>query len=311
MNMNKVAIIGVGQVGMATAQMLAREQYCDEIVLVGRNKRVAQGVALDLQHAIPLYQSDVNIIGDDDFSSIEGADIVVITSGLMRQAGMSRLDLTESNLKIIDPILEEIIRFAPDSYLIMVTNPVDVLTYFAWKKTGWSKNRIIGLSCVLDASRMSSMISKLTGFSVKAISSLVIGGHGDYMLPLPRFSGINGIPIDVFLTDNEIDEVVEETRNAGSQIVNMKGVSGYIAAAASINSMISAILNNRSHLLPCVAVLDNEYQLKNIALGVPTVIGGNGVSKIIELPLNESEHAALMISANEVHEKISQLQFHR
>ena len=289
---------------------LAREQGCDEIVLVGRNKRVAEGIAMDIQHAIPLYQSDVSVTGDSNYKSIEGADIVVITSGLMRQAGMSRLDLMESNVNIVSPILDEIIRFAPDSYLMLVTNPVDVLTYYAWKKTGWSKNRIIGLSCVLDASRMSSMISKKTGFSVKEISSLVIGGHGDSMLPLPRFSGINGIPIDVFLSDNEINEVIEETKNAGSQIVDMKGVSGYVAAAASINVMVGAILNNRRHVLPCVAVLESEYQLNNVALGVPTVIDGGGVTKIVELPLNNTEHAALISSASEVQEKIYQLQLH-
>lgn len=306
--MKKIAIIGAGQVGQATAQMLARENYCSEIALIGRTAGIPEGAALDIQHAIPLYESNTVIRGYHDYKAVHGSDVVVIAAGHPRKPGMSRADLLDCNIPIIRSIVEHIMLYAPNAYIIMVTNPVDVLTYYAWLLSGWEKRRVIGLSCILDSSRMASLIASKTGFSPKEISALVIGGHGDNMVPLPRFSSINGVPLDVFLSQQEILEIITETRNAGGDIVALKGTSGYVAASAGIVAMLDAILNDRNHILPCVSVLDNEYGLKNIALGVPAILGGNGVVRIIELPLNEEEKMKLYQSAEEVELKINTLE---
>ncbi len=305
--MNKVAVIGAGQVGQATTHMLARENFCREIVLISRDDNAARGIAMDVQHAIPLYESNANVLGSSDYQDIEGAQVVVITAGLTRQPGMSRLDLLESNRSIMEKVVDNIINYAPEAYIILVSNPVDILTYCTWQQTGWEKNRIMGLSCILDSARMSSMIAQKTGFSVREISSLVIGGHGDSMVPLPRFSRINGVPIDVFLSEAEIQDLIRQTRTAGGDIVQLKGTSGYVAAAASVVTMVDAVINDRNHILPCVSILNGEYGLHDIALGVPTVLGGSGVTKVIELPLNEGEKEALRVSAVEIEQKISQL----
>lgn len=305
--MKKIAIVGTGQVGQAIAQQLARENFCSDIALIGRNTEVAQGIALDIQHAIPLYESNSVISGYGDYSALSGANIVVITAGVPRSPGMSRIDLLDSNCLIVEEVVNNVLQYAPDAYLVIVTNPVDILTYHAWKLTGWSRNRVLGLSCILDSARMVSLIGKQTGYSVREISALVIGGHGDAMVPLPRFSRINGIPIDVFLSQQEIDDIIERTRLAGGDIVSLKGVSGFIAAAASVVTMLDAIVNDRNHILPCVAVLEGEYGYTHLALGVPTVLGGQGVTNIIELPLNEGEKALLEKSADEIRKKIVQL----
>ena len=307
MVMKKIAIIGTGQVGQAIAHQLARENFCNDIILLGRKKNMAQGIALDIQHAIPLFESNSIISGDSDYSTIAGSSIVVITAGVSRKPGMSRLDLLDSNRVIVKEVVQNVMKYAPDAYLIIVTNPVDILTYHAWKMTGWSRNRVIGLSCILDSARMVSLIGKKTGFSVREISALVIGGHGDAMVPLPRFSRINGIPIDIFLSQAEIDDIIKQTRLAGGDIVALKGVSGFIAAAAAVVTMLDAIVNDRNHILPCVAVLEGEYGYDRIALGVPTVLGGEGVTNIIELPLNDGEQKLLQQSADEIKEKIEQL----
>jgi malate dehydrogenase len=307
MVMKKIAIIGTGQVGQAIAHQLARENFCNDIILLGRKKNMAQGIALDIQHAIPLFESNSIISGDSDYSTIAGSSIVVITAGVSRKPGMSRLDLLDSNRVIVKEVVQNVMKYAPDAYLIIVTNPVDILTYHAWKMTGWSRNRVIGLSCILDSARMVSLIGKKTGFSVREISALVIGGHGDAMVPLPRFSRINGIPIDIFLSQAEIDDIIKQTRLAGGDIVALKGMSGFIAAAAAVVTMLDAIINDRNHILPCVAVLEGEYGYDRIALGVPTVLGGEGVTNIIELPLNDGEQKLLLQSADEIKEKIEQL----
>lgn len=305
--MKKISIIGSGQVGQATAQMLARENYCSEIALVGRSKGIPEGAALDIQHAIPLYESNTVIKGYHDNKAIQDSDVVVITSGMSRKPGMSREDLLDSNIPIIRQIVEDILQYAPNAFVIMVTNPVDVLTYYAWSLTTWDKARIMGLSCILDSARMASLIALKTGYSPKEVSALVIGGHGDKMVPLPRFSSINGVPLDVFLEPIEIAEIIELTRSAGGEIVSLKGASGYVAASAGIVNMLDALINDRNHILPCVSIIESEYNFSDIALGVPSVLGGKGVSKIIELPLNNEEMRMLASSADEVKEIIDSI----
>lgn len=305
--MKKISIIGSGQVGQATAQMLARENFCSEITLIGRLPGIAEGTALDIQHAIPIFESNTVVTGYHDYSAITGSHVVVVAAGKSRKPGMSRSDLLEANKKIIEEVVKNITKYAPDAFVVIVTNPVDVLTYHTWCLTGWEKNRILGLSCVLDSARMASMISLKTGYSAKEISALVIGGHGDSMVPLPRFSRINGIPLEVFLNQSEIDEIIAKTRVAGGDIVALKKTSGFVAAAASIVSMLDAIINNRNHILACVSLLDGEYGYNNIAIGVPSLLGGSGVVKIIELPLNKQEKKDFDKSVEDVQDKVKQL----
>jgi len=305
--MKKISIIGAGQVGQATAQMLARENYCNEIALIGRTEGTAEGAAQDIQHAIPLYESGTVIHGYHDYEAVRDSQVVVITAGLARKPGMSREDLLDSNIPIIRKIVENIIQYSPNAFIIMVTNPVDVLTYYAWSLTGWHKGRVMGLSCILDSARMASLIAQKTGFSPKEVSALVIGGHGDKMVPLPRFSSVNGVPLDIFLSHDEIQDIITHTRAAGGEIVALKGASGYVAASAGVVSMLDAIINDRNHLLPCVSILNNEYGLGEIALGVPSVLGGDGVVRIIELPLNKEERSLLYRSADEVKNKLETL----
>ena len=305
--MKKISIIGSGQVGQATAQMLARENFCSEIALIGRQPGLAEGAALDIQHAIPIFESNTVITGHHDYSALTGSHVVVVAAGIPRKPGMSRSDLLETNKKVIDEVMKNIITYAPDAFVVIVTNPVDVLTYHTWRLTGWKKNRLMGLSCVLDSSRMASMISLKTGYSAKEISAMVVGGHGDFMVPLPRFSRINGIPLDVFLKQEEIDEIIAKTRVAGGDIVALKKTSGFVAAAASIVSMLDAIINNRNHILACVSVLEGEYGYNDIAVGVPTLIGGNGIVKVIELPLNNQEKQDFDKSVADVQDKVKHL----
>lgn len=304
--MKKIAIIGAGQVGQAIAHMLARENFCGQIALIGRRAGIPQGAALDIQHAIPLYESNAIIEGSHDYQSLAGADVVVVTAGSPRAPGMSRADLIDTNKPIIETVVENVVRYAPSAIVILVSNPVDTLTYYAWRLSGWDKHRVIGLSCVLDSARMVSAIALKTGYSAKEISALVIGGHGDHMLPLPRFSSINGVPLNLFLSEPETDTIIASTRSAGGDIVALKGTSGYVAAAASVVKMLDAVMNDRNHLLPCVAIMDGEYGLNDIALGVPTVLGGRGIVKIVELPLNEAERAQLDRSVAEVTQTLRQ-----
>jgi len=287
--------------------MLARENFCSEITLIGRLPGIAEGTALDIQHAIPIFESNTVVTGYHDYSAITGSHVVVVAAGKSRKPGMSRSDLLEANKKIIEEVVKNITKYAPDAFVVIVTNPVDVLTYHTWCLTGWEKNRILGLSCVLDSARMASMISLKTGYSAKEISALVIGGHGDSMVPLPRFSRINGIPLEVFLNQSEIDEIIAKTRVAGGDIVALKKTSGFVAAAASIVSMLDAIINNRNHILACVSLLDGEYGYNNIAIGVPSLLGGSGVVKIIELPLNKQEKKDFDKSVEDVQDKVKQL----
>ncbi|WP_455204438.1 malate dehydrogenase [Kaarinaea lacus] len=305
--MKKISIIGSGQVGQATAQMLARENFCSEITLIGRRPGLAEGAALDIQHAIPIYESNAVINGSHDYSALTGSHVVVVTAGNPRKPGMSRSDLLDTNKKIIDVVVENITKYAPDAFVVIVTNPVDILTYHTWRLSGWGKNRIMGLSCVLDSARMASMISLKTGYSAKEISALVVGGHGDFMVPLPRFSRINGIPLEVFLNQAEIDEIIAKTRVAGGDIVALKQTSGFVAAAASIVSMLDAVINDRNHILACVSVLEGEYGYSDIAIGVPTLISGSGIARIIELPLNQQEQLEFDKSAADVKDKIKHL----
>jgi len=299
--MRKIAVVGPGRVGESTAEFLAQQSLCRELVLLGTKESVAQGIALDIQESAPLFGFDTKVSGGADPALLTGADLVIMTAGFPRKPGMSRDELRDANLGVLHSVVDNVIKYAPDAMLVVVSNPVDVLTYHAWKQTGWSRQRIFGLSGVLDSARMASFVAQASGFSVRDITALVIGGHGDAMVPLPEYTGINGIPIKHFLDDATITRIIEHTRKGGAEILALKQTSSaYDSPAAAIAAMVEAVIRNRKRILPCVAMLDGEYGQRDIALGVPVVLGEAGMEKVIELPLTDDERRALQHSADSV-----------
>ncbi|MCF6336901.1 MAG: malate dehydrogenase [Gammaproteobacteria bacterium] len=306
--MNKIAIIGAGRVGESTAQILAKEELCRELVLLDIHEGMPQGVALDIQESASLLRFDTRVTGATDPAAIAGADIIIVTAGIPRKPGMSRSDVLETNLAIIDKIVADALEHAPDAMLIMVTNPVDVLTWYAWQKSGWPRHRVFGQSGALDTARMTSFIAMETGYSIKDISALVLGGHGDAMVPLPRFTDIAGIPITHFLSEERIHQINQRTRQGGGEILALKQhSSAYDSPAAAVAIMVDAISYNRRRILPCVSVLDGEYGQHEIAMGVPAVLTETGLTDIIELQLNADEQAAFQTSADIVAADIAAL----
>ncbi len=296
--MRKISIVGTGRVGESAAQILAREELARELALIDINAGAARGIALDIQESAPLFGFDTRLRGGDDPALLEGSDLVIVTAGRPRKPGMSRADLLEANLAVVMPIVDRVREHAPDATLLMVTNPVDVLTYAAWRHSGWPRQRVFGLSGVLDSTRMAAFIALETGFSVKDVRTMVIGGHGDAMVPLPRYSTINGIPVSRFLDADALERLNRHTREGGAEILALKQTSSaYDSPAASIAAMVDALARQRRRILPCVAILQGEYGQQDIAMGVPAVLGGGGLEQVVELPLEPEEQAALERSA--------------
>ena len=306
--MNKISIVGAGRVGEATAQFIAYQNMCHEIALIDINKGAAEGAALDIQEVSPLFQYDTRLYGGSDFSLLEGSELVIITAGLPRKPGMSRSDLLASNVGISNGILEGIMKYAPNSMLLFVSNPVDVITYNAFIKTGWPRNRIFGQAGVLDSSRMASFIAMETGYSSLDINAMVLGGHGDTMVPMLRYTTISGIPVSQFINEEKLSEIVERTRNGGAEILALRqNSSAYDAPAASVAEMVDAIVYDRKRIMPTVCILEGEYGLKNMAIGVPAVLGKDGVEKIITLDMNDEEITMLNNSAELVQKDLELL----
>ncbi len=290
--MDKITIIGAGRVGESTAQILAQRGLCKVLALVDVKEGAAAGAALDIQEAAPLFGYDTRVIGDTDASIMADSGLVIITAGIPRKPGMSRSDVLETNRGILDGIMDSVMEYAPDSKVILVSNPVDILTYYAWKKTGWHRSRVFGQAGVLDSSRMAAFVSLETSYSVKNISAMVLGGHGDAMVPMTRFTTISGIPIEHFLDQETIDRIVERSRFGGAEILALKkNSSAYDAPAAAIAEMVEAIVLDRRHVLPAVAILEGEYGERNLAMGVPCVLAEEGMDRVIELPLTDTEKA--------------------
>lgn len=305
----KIAVIGAGYTGTSTALMLAQKELGD-IILVDQpmNENHTKGIVLDMLQLTPVQQIHVNITGTSNYEDIQNADIVIITAGSPRKPGMSRDDLITINEKIIKDISEKIVRYAPNSYIIILSNPVDAMSYVCYKATGFPKNRVIGQSGVLDSARFNTFLSQELNVSVKDITSFVLGGHGDDMVPLVRYANIGGIPINELLPEATIESIVERTRKGGGEIINLLGQgSAYFAPAASLVKMTETILKDEKRVIPSVAYLDGEYGYHDLYLGVPTILGGNGVEKIIELPLTEKEKIELEKSVNSVKQVMSML----
>jgi malate dehydrogenase len=306
----KIAIIGAGFTGATAALMLAQKELGD-IVLVDIPElcNPTKGKALDMLEASPVQKFDVNIIGTSSYDDIQDADLVLITAGLPRKPGMSRDNLVFTNAKIIKEVSKNIKKYAPNSYIIVLSNPVDVMTYVCYKTTGFPKNRVIGQSGVLDTARFITFVAQELNLSVEDISCFVLGGHGDDMVPLVRYSYVGGIPLNMILPPERIEAIVERTRKGGGEIVNLLGKgSAYYAPAASMVQMAETILKDKKRLLPSVAYLEGEYGYNDLYLGVPTILGGDGIESIIELPLTSEEKKALDKSVQSVRNVMSVLE---
>jgi len=306
--MNKITIVGAGRVGESTAQFLAAKNLCREIILLDINEGAAKGAALDIQEVSPIFEYDTRLIGSVDHAMMADSEIIIITAGLPRKPGMSRSDVLSTNIPIMDSIIGGAMKYAPDAILLFVTNPVDVITYHAFIKTGWPRNRVFGQAGVLDSSRMASFIAMETGFSNMDINTMVLGGHGDTMVPMLRYCTIAGIPVDNFIEKERLDAIVERTRNGGAEILALRqNSSAYDAPAASVAEMVDAIVHNRNRILPTVCLLEGEYGHEDIAIGVPAMLGQNGVIDIIELDMNEAEQAMFDNSASLVRKDLNLL----
>ena len=307
MGRKKISIIGAGFVG-ATAAHWAAEKELGDVILVDILEGIPQGKALDLFEASPIEGFDARVIGTNSYEETKDSDVVIITSGVPRKPGMSREDLLEINKKIIESVVSEVVKKSPKAILIMVTNPLDTVTYLAFKKSGFPKERVMGMAGVLDTARFRAFIAMELGVSVEDIQTLLLGGHGDEMVPLPRYTTVSGIPLSQLLPKETIDRLVDRTRKGGGEIVNLlKTGSAFYAPSAGAIQMAEAILKDKKRILPCCVYLDGEYGLKDICFGVPIKLGAKGVESIIELQLTQEEKALLTKSAESVKKNIAEL----
>lgn len=298
----KISVIGSGFTGATTALMLAQKELGDVVLVdIPDMENPTKGRALDMLEASPVQGFDALITGTSSYEDTKDSDLVIITAGIARKPGMSRDDLVNTNAKIMKSVTKEIVKFAPDCFIVVLTNPVDAMTYTAFKESGFPKERVIGQSGVLDTARFRTFVAEELNLSVKDITGFVLGGHGDDMVPLIRYSYAGGIPLEKLISQERLDEIVDRTRKGGGEIVNLLGNgSAYYAPAASLTVMAEAILKDQRRVLPSIAYLEGEYGYSDIYLGVPTVLGGNGIEEIIELDLTEEEKAALDKSADSV-----------
>jgi malate dehydrogenase len=298
----KIAVVGAGFTGATTAFLAAQKELGDVVLVdIPQLENPTKGKALDMLEASPVQGFDSNIFGSSNYEDIQDADVVIITAGIARKPGMSRDDLVNTNAGIMRAVSENVAKFAPNSYIIVLSNPVDAMTYVCYKTTGFPKNRVIGQSGVLDTARFNTFVSQELNVSVEDVSGFVLGGHGDDMVPLVRYSYAGGIPLEKLIPQDRLEAIVERTRKGGGEIVNLLGNgSAYYAPAASLVQMAEAILKDKKRIIPTIAYLEGEYGYQDIYLGVPTVIGGDGIEKIIELDLTDAEKAALDKSAQSV-----------
>jgi len=298
----KVSVIGGGFTGATTAFLLAQKELSDVVLVdIQPMENPTKGKALDMLEAGPVQGFDANIIGTSNYEDTKDSDIVIITAGIARKPGMSRDDLVQTNQKVMKSVTQEVVKYSPNCIIIVLTNPVDAMTYTVYKESGFPKERVIGQSGVLDTARFRTFIAQELNLSVKDVTGFVLGGHGDDMVPLVRYSYAGGIPLETLIPADRLEEIVDRTRKGGAEIVNLLGNgSAYYAPAASLVEMAEAILKDQRRVLPSIAYLEGEYGYNGLYLGVPTVLGAGGIEKIIVLDLTENEKAALDKSAQAV-----------
>ncbi len=304
---NKVSVIGAGGVGATAAQYIVEDELAD-VVLLDIVEGLPQGKSLDLLEAGPVRGFDNILSGSNDYKDTANSDIVVVTAGLARKPGMSREELLMKNSEIVKSITDKLIKWSPNSIIIIATNPLDVMTYLCWKLSGFSPKRVLGMAGALDSARFRAFVAKELNVSVKDTHALVLGGHGDSMVPLPRYCTISGIPITELISKERIDSIVERTRKAGGEIVDyLKTGSAYYSPGACVAEMVKAILKDKKRLLPCAAYLNGEYGLKDVYVGVPVILGASGAERIVEVDLTKEEKNALHVSAELVRKNIAKL----
>jgi len=298
----KISVIGGGFTGATTAFLLAQKELGDVVLVdIAPMENPTKGKVLDMLEASPVQGFDANITGTSNYEDTRDSDIVVITAGIARKPGMSRDDLVQTNQKVMKSVTQEIVKYSPNCTIVVLTNPVDAMTYTVFKESGFPKNRVIGQSGVLDTARFRTFVAQELNLSVKDITGFVLGGHGDDMVPLVRYSYAGGIPLETLIPKDRLEAIVERTRKGGGEIVNLLGNgSAYYAPAASLVEMCEAILKDQRRVLPSIAYLEGEFGYEGIYLGVPTILGANGIEKVIELELTADEKAALDKSAESV-----------
>jgi malate dehydrogenase len=304
---NKITVVGAGNVGATAAHWIASKELAD-VVLVDLLEGMPQGKSLDMAQAAPIDGFDVKLVGSNGYEETKDSDVVIITAGLARKPGMSRDDLLKTNAGIVGEVSEQVAKYSPDAFIIIVSNPLDAMAQVAFKKSGFPKNRVMGMAGVLDSARMRCFLAEALNVSVENVTAFVLGGHGDTMVPLLRFSNCAGIPVTELLPQDKLDEIVKRTAGGGAEIVGLlKTGSAYYAPSLGAVEMAEAILKDKKKILPCAVYLEGEYGINNLFVGVPVKLGKNGVEEIIEVGLTNEERAALHKSAGAVQELIDVL----
>tara|TARA_Y100000748_G_scaffold303677_1_gene309638 strand:- start:299 stop:1228 length:930 start_codon:yes stop_codon:yes gene_type:complete len=300
----KVSIVGAGQVGATTAQRIFEKQYAD-VVLIDIVEGLPQGKALDMLESGPVVGSDAQIIGTNDYKDTANSDIVVITSGVARKPGMSRDDLLFTNMKIMDSVTSEIVKYSPDTIIIVVTNPLDAMAQRVYQSSGLPREKVIGQSGVLDTARFRTFLAQELNVSIRDIQAYVLGGHGDTMVPVLGYTTVGGVPVSKLISEKRLGEIIKRTQDGGAEIVSLlKTGSAYYAPSAGVAEMVDSIILNQHRILPCAAYLTGEYGINNLYVGVPVKIGSSGIEEIIQINLSNEEQAMLNASADAVQELI-------
>ena len=303
---SKIAVIGAGNVGASCALWIAARQLGDVVLVdIPQMEKPTRGKALDLYQCAPIGRFDCSVTGTADYADAAGADVVVLTAGVPRKPGMSRDDLIKTNVGIVRSVSEQIAAHAPGSIVIVVSNPLDAMVYTAWKVTGFPTNRIVGQAGCLDVGRFKTFIAQETGFSVEDINTLLLGGHGDDMVPLPRFTNISGIPVTEFIGEARLAELVERAKQGGGEIVELLGTSAYYAPAAAVTQMVEAIVRDKKRILPCAGYCAGHYGIDGLFVGVPCVLGAGGMERVLEVRLEAAEQRLLTESAAHVGELVA------
>ncbi len=304
----KVTVVGAGNVGSTCANVIAHKELCNEVVLLDIKEGIAEGKSLDMWQTAPINLYDTRIIGStNDYSATANSDVVVITSGLPRKPGMSRDDLIATNAGIVKSVTENIVKYSPDTIIIVVSNPLDVMTYCAYLTSGFDSSKVFGMAGILDTARYRAFLAEALNTSPKDIQAVLMGGHGDTMVPLPRYTTVAGIPVTELIPSDKLSAIVQRTKVGGGELVNLMGTSAWYAPGAAAAQMVEAIVRDQKRIFPCCAWLQGEYGLKDIYLGVPVKLGKNGIEQIIELKLNADEKKLLDDSAVSVKEVMSVL----